>query len=73
MIWYFWNGKKTIFIKWYTSAKDCDGDCGLGEGDCDWDRDCLPGLVCDFDWFWGDDFCAAGKCSFELKSPKKGS
>ena len=42
-------------------AKDCDGSCGQGEGDCDWDSDCLPGLVCDFDWFWGEDFCVAGK------------
>ena len=24
----------------------CQGDCGEGEGDCDRDSDCLPGLVC---------------------------
>merc|ERR1719400_2283299 len=34
--------------------------CGQGEGDCDRDRDCLEGLVCDFDWWWGDDYCKAG-------------
>jgi len=34
--------------------------CGQGEGDCDRDSDCLDGLVCDFDWWWGDDYCKAG-------------
>jgi len=34
--------------------------CGQGEGDCDRDSDCLEGLVCDFDWWWGDDYCKAG-------------
>lgn len=38
----------------------CEGQCGQGEGDCDWHSDCLPGLECDFDWWWGDDFCKAG-------------
>lgn len=42
------------------SARDCDGTCGQGEGDCDRDSDCLPGLICNFDWWWGDDFCEAG-------------
>ena len=32
----------------------CQGDCGEGEGDCDGDSDCLPGLVC------GDDNCVTG-------------
>jgi len=41
-------------------ARHCDGTCGQGEGDCDRDSDCLPGLKCDFDWWWGDDFCEAG-------------
>ena len=41
--------------------RDCKGDCGQGEGDCDWDDDCLPGLKCKFDWWWGEDWCVAGK------------
>ena len=41
--------------------RDCDGDCGQGEGDCDWDSDCLPGLKCKFDWWVGEDWCIAGK------------
>jgi len=49
-----------LFICSAVSAKDCDGSCGQGEGDCDWSSDCLEGLVCDFDWFWGEDFCVAG-------------
>ena len=48
-------------------AKDCDGSCGQGEGDCDWSSDCLEGLVCDFDWFWGEDFCVAGNLPSDLK------
>jgi len=41
-------------------AKNCDGSCGQGEGDCDSDSDCLPGLVCYDDWWWKDDYCEAG-------------
>ena len=41
-------------------AYECDGSCGQGEGDCDWDSDCLPGLVCNWDWWWGTDHCEAG-------------
>ena len=41
--------------------------CGQGEGDCDRDSDCLDGLVCDFDWWWGDDYCKAGmSCSLQM-------
>lgn len=29
---------------WIT--KDCHGQCGEGEGDCDKDSDCLPGFIC---------------------------
>merc|ERR1719412_380905 len=39
---------------------DCDGSCGQGEGDCDWNSDCLPGLICEWDWWWGTDYCEAG-------------
>merc|ERR1712020_447181 len=38
----------------------CHGQCEIGEGDCDSDSDCLSGLKCDFDWWWGDDWCIAG-------------
>ena len=40
----------------------CGGDylCGQGEGDCDNDNECLPGLKCDFDGWWGRDYCKAG-------------
>ena len=41
--------------------RDCKGDCKQGEGDCDWDDDCLPGLKCKFDWWWGEDYCVAGQ------------
>merc|ERR1712133_90813 len=43
-----------------TSANKCDGSCGQGEGDCDWNSDCLPGLICEWDWWWGTDYCEAG-------------
>ena len=39
---------------------NCNGNCAQGEGDCDDDKDCLPGLVCEFDGWWGTDFCKAG-------------
>ena len=41
----------------------CGGDylCGQGEGDCDSDGDCLSGLRCDFDGWWGRDYCQAGR------------
>ena len=42
--------------------RNCNGDCGQGEGDCDWDSDCLPGLKCKFDWWVGEDWCIPGKC-----------
>ena len=41
--------------------RECDGTCRQGEGDCDRDEDCLPGLVCNFDWWFGTDTCQAGK------------
>ena len=41
--------------------RNCKGDCGQGEGDCDWDDDCLPGLKCKYDWWWGEDYCVAGQ------------
>jgi len=36
--------------------------CGIGEGDCDKDGDCLDGLVCgDSSWpSWADDHCEPG-------------
>ena len=44
--------------------KPCRGQCGQGEGDCDNDRDCLPGLVCDYDWWFNKDYCKAGSSYF---------
>ena len=44
----------------HNAAKNCDGSCGQGEGDCDSDSDCLAGLVCYDDWWWKDDYCEAG-------------
>jgi hypothetical protein len=38
----------------------CKGQCEQGEGDCDNHSDCLPGLKCDFDGWFGTDFCKAG-------------
>ena len=43
------------------TANKCDGSCGQGEGDCDWNSDCLPGLICEWDWWFGTDYCEAGK------------
>ena len=43
-----------------------DNKCDVGEGDCDYDSDCLDGLVCgwnncdstgDAEWDWNDDCC----------------
>ena len=41
--------------------RHCDGTCKQGEGDCDWDSECLPGLKCKFDWGFGTDYCVAGE------------
>jgi len=49
-----------FFIASKASANKCDGSCGQGEGDCDWNSDCLPGLICDWDWWWGTDYCEPG-------------
>ena len=38
----------------------CNGQCGQGEGDCDNDSGCQPGLKCDYDWWFGTDYCIAG-------------
>ena len=49
-----------------TGGDDCctqDNPCGLGEGDCDHDSDCKPGLYCGLDncggsgWEYFDDCC----------------
>merc|ERR1712154_182029 len=37
-----------------------EAKCGQGEGDCDSDDDCVLGLVCEFDNWWGKDHCVAG-------------
>ena len=41
-------------------GSSCKGQCGQGEGDCDNDRDCLPGLICDYDYWFDTDYCKAG-------------
>jgi len=38
----------------------CTGQCGQGEGDCDEHSNCLPGLICDYDGWFGTDYCKAG-------------
>ena len=45
----------------FFTANQCDGSCGQGEGDCDWNSDCLPGLICEWDWWLGTDYCEAGR------------
>ena len=49
---------------WNTIMKECRGQCKQGEGDCDKDRDCFPGLICDYDSWFAKDYCKAGKFSF---------
>lgn len=45
-----------LFLALSTEAKECNGDCGQGEGDCEHDNDCIAGLVC----MKGEDKCIAG-------------
>ena len=54
------NSNFVEYLIFHNTAKSCDGLCGQGEGDCDSDSDCLPGLVCYDDWWWKDDYCEAG-------------
>ena len=49
---------KIILSYWIGS--ECNGFCGQGEGDCDSNSECLDGLVCEFDGWWGTDYCRAG-------------
>ena len=44
----------------YAIGSECNGFCGQGEGDCDSASECLDGLVCEFDGWWGTDYCRAG-------------
>merc|ERR1712061_145242 len=44
-------------------GSQCRGNCGQGEGDCDNNEECQDGLWCEFDYWWGDDYC---------NPPKKG-
>merc|ERR1711974_397985 len=47
----------------HDGCKTLDGQtakCKQGEGDCDSDDDCVDGLVCDYDNWWGQDYCIAG-------------
>jgi len=41
-------------------GSQCRGNCGQGEGDCDNNEECQDGLWCEFDYWWGDDYCRAG-------------
>ena len=44
------------------SSPGCgEAKCKQGEGDCDSDDDCVEGLICEFDGWWGTDYCVAGK------------
>ena len=51
----------SLLLAFANANRVCDGTCVQGEGDCDRDSDCLPGLKCEFDWWWGTDICHAGK------------
>ena len=51
----------SLLLAFANANRICDGTCVQGEGDCDRDSDCLPGLKCEFDWWWGTDVCHAGK------------
>ena len=53
----FYNLARSCGTGWF----DVGYLCGQGEGDCDWDSDCLPGLVCDYDMWLGEDDCVAGR------------
>ena len=50
-----------LFLALAKANRVCDGTCVQGEGDCDRDSDCLPGLKCEFDWWFGTDHCHAGE------------
>merc|ERR1719373_1552138 len=50
----------SLFLALANANRVCDGTCVQGEGDCDRDSDCLPGLKCEFDWWGGTDICHAG-------------
>merc|ERR1712122_358730 len=41
-------------------GSECNGFCRQGEGDCDSNSECIDGLVCEFDGWWGTDYCRAG-------------
>ena len=53
------------YVVCYGGDSCCNGQCGLGEGDCDRDSDCKGDLVCGSDncprtglqWDSGDDCC----------------
>jgi len=44
----------------YAYGSECNGFCRQGEGDCDSNSECIDGLVCEFDGWWGTDYCRAG-------------
>ena len=61
----------TCFNQFFVAGQCPHRSCGQGEGDCDRDSDCLEGLVCDFDWWWGDDYCKAGtSCTIQMRKGK---
>ena len=63
MIWKIWAIHVNIYypILYTNSGSQCRGNCGQGEGDCDNNEECQDGLWCEFDYWWGDDYCRAGK------------
>ena len=69
MIWKIWAIHVNIYypILYTNSGSQCRGNCGQGEGDCDNDGECLDGLFCEFDGWWGDDFCRAGRMKTEIE------
>ena len=55
-----WLVHKILLGKCDGSNGCCQGQCGQAEGDCDWDSDCLPGLICESGGWLATDYCKAG-------------
>ena len=48
-----------------------DGICGEGEGDCDSDNDCLPGLICGKNNCIGSTFTSSDDCCVKGKEENR--
>jgi len=60
---YYWKPDCPAFIPGPDACTDPNCPCGEGQGDCDSDAECEPGLVCvhnvgaDYGWPWSRDVC----------------